>query len=154
LVVLAHLQRRWSLSGREGFGFLSPSRRACEARFSIFREMKRLFSTAPDAKKQRQTEATEVIGRGLSVTGCIRLVLASSVRAARVSNRSVRHLTGPARPVNMAWSSFNEELTGCGGESGHDRPDASSRGGCLLHSNRTRGVTRLVSSAARPVGAS
>jgi hypothetical protein len=61
---------------------------------------------------------------------------------------------GPARPVNMAWSSFSEELTGRGGESVHDRPDASSRGGCLLDSNRTPGVTRPVSSAARPVGAS
>jgi hypothetical protein len=36
MVVLAHLQRRWSLSGREGFGFLSPSRRACEAGFDAF----------------------------------------------------------------------------------------------------------------------
>jgi hypothetical protein len=34
--VLAHLRRRWSLSGREGFGFLSPSRRACEAGFDAF----------------------------------------------------------------------------------------------------------------------
>jgi hypothetical protein len=61
---------------------------------------------------------------------------------------------GPARPVNMAWSSISEELTGRGGESGHDRPDASGRGECLLDSNRTLSVTRPVSSAARLVGAS
>jgi hypothetical protein len=54
----------------------------------------------------------------------------------------------------MAWSSISEELTGRGGESGHDRPDTSGRGGCLLDSNRTLGVTRPVSSAAHPVGAS
>jgi hypothetical protein len=54
----------------------------------------------------------------------------------------------------MAWSSISEELTGHGGESDHDRPDASGRGGCLLDSNRTLGVMRPVSSAARPVGAS
>jgi hypothetical protein len=44
LVVLAHLRRRWSLSGRDGFGTLSPSRRAM--RFSgsgnaIFRAIRR-----------------------------------------------------------------------------------------------------------------
>jgi hypothetical protein len=61
---------------------------------------------------------------------------------------------GPARQVNLAWSSISEELTGHDGESGHDRPDASGRGGCLLDLNWTLGVTRLVSAAARPVGAS
>jgi hypothetical protein len=54
----------------------------------------------------------------------------------------------------MAWSSFNEELTGRGGESGHDRPDASGRGECLLDSNRTPGLMRPVSFAVRSVGAS
>jgi hypothetical protein len=68
------------LSGREGFGFLSPSRRACEARFSVFREMEHLFFTAPDAKKRRRTEVIEVTGRGLSVTERVRLVSASSAR--------------------------------------------------------------------------
>jgi hypothetical protein len=54
----------------------------------------------------------------------------------------------------MAWSYISEELTRRGGESGHDRPDASGRGGCLLDSNRTLGVTHPVSSATRPVSAS
>jgi hypothetical protein len=54
----------------------------------------------------------------------------------------------------MAWSSISEELTRHGGESGHDRSDASGRGGCLLDPNRTPGVTRPISSAARLVGAS
>jgi len=47
LVVLAHLQRRWSSYGREGFGFLSPSHRACSAGFSAFEKMKGIFSIAP-----------------------------------------------------------------------------------------------------------
>jgi hypothetical protein len=56
LVVLAHLRRRWNLSGREGFGVLSPSRRACErgiqARDSgVFEEMKCLFSITPEVRK-------------------------------------------------------------------------------------------------------
>jgi hypothetical protein len=37
MVVLAHLQRRWSLSGGEGFG--------------VFAEMKYLFSIAPETRK-------------------------------------------------------------------------------------------------------
>jgi hypothetical protein len=117
------------LIGREGFGFLSPSRRAYEAGFSTFREIKRLFFTAPDVKKRRRTEVTEVTGHSLSVTGRVRSVSA----------------------VNMAWNSFSEKLTGRGGESGHSRSDASGRGGCLRDSNRTSGVTRPVCSAARPI---
>jgi len=38
------LRRRWSLKGREGFVFFSPSRRACEAGFSAFEKMKPIFS--------------------------------------------------------------------------------------------------------------
>jgi hypothetical protein len=127
--MLAHLRRRWSLSGREGFGSLSPSRRACEAGFSAFREMKCLFSTAPDTKKRRRTEVIEVTGRwtgrGLCLTGRVRSVL------------SVYACLGI--------------LIGRGGASGHDRLDASGHGGCLLDSNRTLGVTCPVSSTARPV---
>jgi hypothetical protein len=48
------LQRRWSLSGREGFGFLSPSCRACEAGFGAFWEVKCLFSTAPEVGKETE----------------------------------------------------------------------------------------------------
>jgi hypothetical protein len=119
LVVLAHLRRRWSLRGREGFGF------------SAFQEMKCLFSTAPDAKKRRRMEVTEVTGCGLNVTGHVQSV-------------SV---------VNMAWSRISEKLTRRGGESGHERSDTFDRGGCLLDSNRTPGVTHPVCSVVRPIGA-
>jgi hypothetical protein len=54
----------------------------------------------------------------------------------------------------MAWNNFSKELNGRGGESGCDRPDASGRGGRLMDSNQMLGVTRPVSSAASPVGAS
>jgi hypothetical protein len=73
---VAHLRRRWSLSGREGFEFFSPFRRACEAGFSAFWEVKRLFSTAPEVGKG--TEVTVVTGRctgrGHGMTGRVRLV--------------------------------------------------------------------------------
>jgi hypothetical protein len=125
LVMLAHLRRWWSLSGRQGFGFLSPSRQACEAGFSAFQEMKSLFSTAPDAKKWRRTEVTEVTERGLCLTGRVRSVLSICACLGILIGRS--------------------------GTFSHDRPDASSRGGCLLDSNQTLGVTRLISSTTRPV---
>jgi hypothetical protein len=36
MMVLALLRRQWSLSGREGFEFLSSSCRACSAGFDAF----------------------------------------------------------------------------------------------------------------------
>jgi len=44
------LRRRWSLKGREGFGFLSPS-----VEFNAFEKMKCIFSIAPveSLKKSR-----------------------------------------------------------------------------------------------------
>jgi hypothetical protein len=56
LVVLAHLRRRWSLSGREGFGFFSPSRRACKAGFSAFSGNKiPIFHCARGEKRWRKS---------------------------------------------------------------------------------------------------
>jgi hypothetical protein len=101
------------LSGREGFGFLSPSRRACEAGFIAFQEMKRLFFTAPEVKKQRRTEVTEVTRRGLCLTGRVRLVLSVCACLGLVIGR--------------------------GDASGHDQPDAVTRPVTI---NRTRPVTR------------
>jgi lipid-binding SYLF domain-containing protein len=46
LLVLAHLRRQWSFSGRDGFGTLSPSRRASRWDSCVFVEMKHLFSFA------------------------------------------------------------------------------------------------------------
>jgi hypothetical protein len=63
LLMLAHLRRWWSLSCRDGFGVLFPSRRACEVGFGDFVEEKRLFFTASEAKKQRRKEVTGVTGR-------------------------------------------------------------------------------------------
>jgi hypothetical protein len=75
--------------------------------------------------KRRQTEVTEVTGRGLCLTGRVRPVLRVCARLGL--------------------------LIGRGGASGHSRPDASGRSGSLLHSNRTLALWCSVSSAARPV---
>jgi len=44
------------LKGREGFGFLSPSRRACEAGFSAFEKIKCIFSFAPVESLEKSQE--------------------------------------------------------------------------------------------------
>jgi hypothetical protein len=46
MVVLAHLRRRWSLSGSERFGL---------AHLALFGEVKCLFSTAPEVGKETET---------------------------------------------------------------------------------------------------
>jgi hypothetical protein len=69
LVVLAHLRRRWSLSGKEGFGVLSPSRQVCSAGFNAFMEIKRLFSFAPEARKRGEV-AGVFLEKHSSDAGC------------------------------------------------------------------------------------
>jgi hypothetical protein len=59
-------------------------------------------------------------------------------------------LTGRVRSVLSVCTCLGL-LIGHGGVSRHDGPDASGRGGSLLDSNRTPGVTRPVSSAALPI---
>jgi hypothetical protein len=55
LVVLALLQWRWSLSGREGLGSSLPPAELARRDSGIFEELKRLFSTTP--KVGNRTEA-------------------------------------------------------------------------------------------------
>jgi hypothetical protein len=118
--MLAHLRRQWSLSGREGFGVLSPSCRACE--FNAFQEMKCLFSTTPDMKKRRRTEVTEVIGRwtgrDLCLTERVRSVLSVYARLGLLIRR--------------------------GGASGHVQPNVSDHAWRLTGNDRTLSLWRLV----------
>ena len=51
-----HTLRRWSLKGREGFGFLSPSHRACKAGFDAFVKMECIFSIAPVENLEKSPE--------------------------------------------------------------------------------------------------
>jgi hypothetical protein len=151
LVVLAHLRRRWSLSGREGFGFLSLSRRACET--PIFGEVKRLFSTAPEVGKETEANGGHCGHRTLHRTWSRfdqRVRSVHSVTAPRVSDRTlvwpdqrVRsvHLcaeaeratgaSGPSRDqrVRSGVQRDREQRSGdwTRGTSGHVRSDASGR---------------------------
>jgi len=68
------LRRRWSLKGREGFGFLSPSCRACEVGFGAFEKIKCIFSitSMESLEKSRECFLLEKHSPndGLGGTGC------------------------------------------------------------------------------------
>jgi hypothetical protein len=55
MVVLAHLRRRRSLSGREGLGPSLPPAKLARQDSGVFEELKRLFSTT--LKIEKETEA-------------------------------------------------------------------------------------------------
>jgi hypothetical protein len=111
LVMLAYLRRRWCLSGREGFGFLSPSHLASSAGFGAFVEVKRLFSTAPDAKKRRRKGVTGMTGRATGRWIGRGWRVRSAHPACRGStHRRVRSVTGPARPVKLQRSCETREV--------------------------------------------
>jgi hypothetical protein len=122
LVMLAHLRRRWSLSGREGLGSSLPPAERASAGFRRFQgyEMPIFHYAGSQKKKRERTEVTMVTGRctgrghGPVVQGAywtptgrgycgVRSVLQrvrSLVRFVRLSaDRRVWSVTGPARPV-------------------------------------------------------
>jgi hypothetical protein len=151
LVVLAHLRRRWSLSGREGFGFISPSRRACEAWFGVFKGVKRLFSITPEVRKETEANGGHCGDRTLHRTRSrfdrIRPVSSQQLWGARVlgfatsvsspsRNRSVRSGSQRGRAGRRADRTH--------GVSDHMQSNASGRGGSLLDSDRTPGAARPV----------
>jgi hypothetical protein len=96
LLVLAHLRRQWSLSGRERFGVLSPSRRDS----GVFVEMKRLFSfTSNDekggevvevflAEKQASDAGFGGVRRGHRVCCLTRAALCQCVSTRRAGGRA------------------------------------------------------------------
>jgi hypothetical protein len=134
------------LSGREGFGFLSPSRRACEAGFSAFWEVKRLFSTAPEAEKRRRKGVTGVIGRWIGRGWRI-----WSAHPACRGNSA--HIGASGRSWDRRVRSSSREVAkharsiGRGGVFGHDRPDASDRVWVLTGIDWTLALWRSVSSS-------
>jgi hypothetical protein len=130
LVVLARLQRRWSLSGREGLGSSLPPAELVRRDSGVFEELKRLFSTTSEVRKE--TEAN------------------GGHRGDRTLDRTWS-LFDWTRPVSVQRLCVFLFLIGRGGASGHCQPDASGRSGSLLDSNRTLALWRPISSAARSV---
>jgi hypothetical protein len=129
-VVLARLQRRWSLSGREGLGSSLPPVELASRDSGVFKELKRLFSTTLEFGKE--TEAN------------------GGHRGDRTLDRT-RSLFDQTHPVSVQRLCVFLFFIGRGGASSHCRPDASGRSGSLLDSNRTLALWRPVSSAARLV---
>jgi hypothetical protein len=133
LVMLAHLQRRWSLSGREGLRSSLPPAELVRRDSGVFEKLKRLFSTTPEVGKETKANGAHRGDRTLDRT------------------RSLFDRTCPVSVQRLRVFLF---LIGRGGASGHCRPDAFGRSGSLLDSNRTLALWRPVSSAARPVAVS
>jgi hypothetical protein len=130
LVVLARLQRRWSLSGREGLGSSLPPAELARWDSGVFEELKRLFSTTPEVRKE--TEAN------------------GGHRGDRTLNQT-RSLVDQTRPVSVQCLRVFQFDDRTRSASGHSRSDASSRSGSLLDSNQMLALWRPVISPARPV---
>jgi hypothetical protein len=133
LVVLAHLQRRWNLSCREGLGSSLPPAELARRDLGVFEELKRLFSTTPEVGKEMEANGGHISDRTLDRT---------------------RSLFDRTRSVSVQRLRVFLFLIGRGGASGHCRSDASGRSWSLLDSNRMLALWRPVSSAARPVAVS
>jgi hypothetical protein len=138
------LRRQWSLCGREGSGFLSPSRRACEVGFRRFRGVETTFSTTPEVGKETEANGGHSGDRTLNRTRSrfdqtcpISLtqqsgaqVLGFTTGASGPSrNRSVRSGTQRSR----AWRRADRTRDAYG----HTRSDASGRDGSSLDRDRT-----------------
>jgi hypothetical protein len=148
-MVLAHLRRRWSLSGGEGFGVFSPSQAQRDS--GVLEEMKCLFSIAPEARKcgespkcfslknsnrtLNRTRSRFDRMRPVSSTWCGHYGFATGASGPS-RNRSIRSGTQRGR----AWRRANWTR----GASGHMRSDASGHGGSSIDSDRTPGAARLV----------
>jgi hypothetical protein len=132
-VVLARLQRRWSLSGRECLGCSLPPVELARRDSGVFEKLKRQFSTTPEVGKE--TEAN------------------GGHRGDRTLNRT-RSLFDRTRPVSVQRLRVFLFLIGRGGAFDHCRSDVSGRLGSLLDSNRTLALWRPVSSTTRSVAVS
>jgi hypothetical protein len=109
--------------------------------FGAFVEVKRLFSTAPDAKKWRRKGVIGVIGHGWRVRSAHPMCRGSTCTSASGRSWDWR-----------VWSSSREVAKHArsierGGASGHDRPDMSSCVWVLTGIDRTRALWRPVSSS-------
>jgi hypothetical protein len=141
LVVLALLRMRWSLSGREGFGFLS--RRDS----TLFGEVKCLCSTSPEVRKETEANGGHCGDRTQSWFDRTRPVSSQQLSGARV-------LGFPTGASGPSWNRTIRSGTQRGtvgrradrtrGASGHVRSDATGHGGSLLDSDWTPGAARPV----------
>jgi hypothetical protein len=110
MVVLAHLRRRRSLSGREGLSPSLPPAKLARRDSGVFEELKRLFSTTPEVGKETEANGGHSGDRTRSRFDRTRPVSSTQQSGARVlgfttgvsgpsRNRSVRSSTQRSR----AW---------------------------------------------------
>jgi hypothetical protein len=104
-LVLAHLRRCWSLGGREGLGLSLPSAELASAEFRRFQGVEKPIFHYAEVGKETEANGGHRGDRTLHRTRSrydrrVRSVQRGVRRAgARVCNRRVRSLAGPARPV-------------------------------------------------------
>jgi hypothetical protein len=126
-VVLARLRRRWSLSSREGLGSSFPPAELARRDSGLFEELKQLFSTTPEVRKETKANGGHIGFRTLDRT------------------RSLFDQTCSVSVQRLRVFQFVDRTRSA---SGHSRSDASGRSGSLLDSNQTLALWRPVSSAA------
>jgi hypothetical protein len=134
-----------------GFGSSLPPAELARWDLALFGEVKRLFSTAPEVKKETEANGGHCGDRTLHRTRSrfdrTRPVSSQQLLGARVlgfptgvsvpsQNRSVRSGTQRGRSGHRADRTR--------GTSSHVRSDVSGRGGSLLDSDRTPGAARPV----------
>jgi hypothetical protein len=99
----------------------------------LFREVKYLFSSAPEVGKETEANGGHIGDRTLDRT------------------RSLYDRTRPVSVQRLHVFQFDDQTRSV---SGHCRPDTSGHSGSLLDSNRTLALWRPVSSTARPIAVS
>jgi hypothetical protein len=116
------LRWHWSLSGREGLGSSLPPAELARRDSGVFGELKRLFSTTLEVRKETEANGGHRSDRTLD------------------RMRSLFDRTRPVSVQRLREFQFVDRMR-----------SASGRRGSLLDSNRMRALWRPVSSPARPV---
>jgi len=102
------------LKGREGFGFLSPSRRACEAVFGAFEKIKYIFSIAQVESLEKSQECFSLEkhspNAGLRGTGHCTYVSGALSFSGRGEGSTGRSASGGGQTqlVRLVWYDVNQ----------------------------------------------
>jgi hypothetical protein len=148
LVVLAHLRRRWSLSGREGLGSSLPPAELARRDSALFGEVNCLFSTAPEVGKETEMNGGHRGDRTLHRTR------SWYDRTRPISSTQRGYVIGrwsglTSHPVSSPVRRRSERVTGASGPSRNRRVRSCvQRGRAQRSDDRTRGTSGYVRSDA------
>jgi hypothetical protein len=153
LVVLAHLRWRWSLRGSERLGSSLPPAELARRDSGVFEELKQLFSTTPEVRKETEANGghrgDRTLDRTRSQFDRTRLVCVQRLRVSQFVDRTWWRVR--SQSTGRVWSI--KELTGL-------QPDAGTVASDRCFVVRCSGLTsvsgplrdqRVRSSFVRPV---